>query len=150
VARTPFAVEVLTPEGLVFGGEAEMVSTRTEIGEIGVLANHAPVLAMLAPAELRLHLSENDIKRYAQGEGYLQVHSNRALVLVEDCIEPEAVDVAEQRERLQKAQAVIDEAGGGRPEEGADEEPSARLQRAYRDKRRAETFLRVAGEQSSA
>jgi F-type H+-transporting ATPase subunit epsilon len=146
VARTPFAVEVLTPEGLVFGGEAEMVSTRTEVGEIGVLANHAPVLALLAPAELRLHISENEIKRYAQGEGYLQVHSNRALVLVEDCIEPERVDVAEQRERLQKAQAVIDEAGRGPG--GGDEEPSARLQQAYRDKRRAETFLRIAGEQS--
>jgi F-type H+-transporting ATPase subunit epsilon len=147
VARTPFQVEVLTPEGLVFGGEAEMVSTRTEVGEIGVLANHAPLLAMLAPAELRLHLGESDVKRYAQGEGYLQVHSNRALVLVEDCVEPERVDVAEQRERLEKAQAVIDEAGGRRDDEG--EEPSARLQQAYRDKRRAETFLRIAGEQSS-
>jgi F-type H+-transporting ATPase subunit epsilon len=147
VARTPFAVEVLTPEGLVFGGEAEMVSTRTEVGEIGVLAHHAPVLALLAPAELRLHISESEIKRYAQGEGYLQVYSNRALVLVEDCIEPERVNVAEQRERLQKAQAVIDEAGGGRPEEEG--EPTARLQHAYRDKRRAETFLRIAGEQSA-
>jgi F-type H+-transporting ATPase subunit epsilon len=147
VARTPFAVEVLTPEGLLFGGEAEMVSTRTEVGEIGVLANHAPVLALLAPAELRLHISENEIKRYAQGEGYLQVHSNRALVLVEDCIEPERVDVAEQRERLQRAQAMIDEAGGRRTEDG--DEPSARLQQAYRDKRRAETFLRIAGQQSS-
>ena len=149
MARSPFPVEVLTPEGLVFGGEAEMVSTRTEVGEIGVLANHAPLLAMLAPAELRLHLSETEIKRYAQGEGYLQVHSNRALVLVEDCIEPERVDVAEQRERLQRAQSVIDEAGGRRPDEEEEGEPSARLQQAYRDKRRAETFLRVAGEQSS-
>jgi F-type H+-transporting ATPase subunit epsilon len=146
VARTPFQVEVLTPEGLVFGGDAEMVSTRTEVGEIGVLAHHAPLLAMLAPAELRLHLSESEIKRYAQGEGYLQVHSNRALVLVEDCVEPERIDVAEQRDRLEKAQAVIDEAGGPRDAEG--EEPSARLQQAYRDKRRAETFLRIAGEQS--
>jgi F-type H+-transporting ATPase subunit epsilon len=148
MARSPLTVEVLTPEGLVFGGEAEMVSTRTEVGEIGVLAHHAPLLAMLAPAELRLHLSESEVKRYAQGEGYLQVHSNRALVLVEDCIEPERVNVAEQRERLQKAQAVIDEAGGRRPDE-EEGEPSARLQQAYRDKRRAETFLRVAGEQDS-
>ena len=148
MARSPFPVEVLTPEGLVFGGEAEMVSTRTEVGEIGVLANHAPLLAMLAPAELRLHLSETEIKRYAQGEGYLQVQSNKALVLVEDCIEPERIDVAEQRERLQKAQSVIDDAGGRRPED-EEGEPSARLQQAYRDKRRAETFLRVAGEESS-
>ena len=48
MARTPFPVEVLTPEGQVFEGEVEMLSTRTEVGEIGVLAHHAPVLAMLA------------------------------------------------------------------------------------------------------
>jgi len=146
MARTPFEVEVLTPEGLVFGGEAEMVSTRTEVGEIGVLAHHAPLLAMVAPAELRLHIGESEVKRYAQGEGYLQVHSNRALVLVEDCIEPERVDVDEQRQQLERAQRVIDELGAGRPDEG--DEPSARLEQAYRDKRRAETFIRVAGESS--
>jgi F-type H+-transporting ATPase subunit epsilon len=141
MARTPFPVEVLTPEGQVFEGEVEMLSTRTEVGEIGVLANHAPLLAMLAPAELRLHLSEGDVKRYAQGEGYVQVHSNHALVLVEDCVEPDRVDTAEQRERLERAQAAIDSHGTGAEE-------TARYQRALRDKRRAETFLRVAGEDS--
>jgi len=141
VARTPFPVEVLTPEGQVFEGEVEMLSTRTEVGEIGVLAHHAPVLAMLAPAELRLHLSESDIKRYAQGEGYLQVHENHALVLVEECIDPERVDTSAQRERLERAQGVIDS-------HGADPEGTARYQQALRDKRRAETFLRVAGAES--
>jgi len=141
MARTPFPVEVLTPEGQVFEGEVEMLSTRTEVGEIGVLAHHAPVLAMLAPAELRLHLSESDIKRYAQGEGYLQVHDNHALVLVEECIDPERVDTSAQRERLERAQGVIDS-------HGADPEGTARYQQALRDKRRAETFLRVAGESS--
>jgi len=141
MARTPFPVEVLTPEGQVFEGEVEMLSTRTEVGEIGVLAHHAPVLAMLAPAELRLHLSESDIKRYAQGEGYLQVHDNHALVLVEECIDPERVDTSAQRERLERAQGVIDS-------HGADPEGTARYQQALRDKRRAETFLRVAGAES--
>jgi F-type H+-transporting ATPase subunit epsilon len=133
----------LTPEGQVFEGDVEMLSTRTEVGEIGVLAHHAPVLAMLAPAELRLHLSEGNVKRFAQGEGYLQVHSNRALVLVEDCVEPERIDTAAQRERLERAQAVIDEA-----REPSDE-ATARFHHAVRDKRRAETFLRIAGEASS-
>jgi F-type H+-transporting ATPase subunit epsilon len=143
MARSPFPVEVLTPEGQVFEGDVEMLSTRTEVGEIGVLANHAPLLAMLAPAELRLHLGEDDIKRFAQGEGYLQVHSNRALVLVEDCIDPERIDTATQRERLERAQAVIDEAR----EPG--DEATARYQNALREKRRAETFLRIAGDGSS-
>jgi F-type H+-transporting ATPase subunit epsilon len=145
VARTPFPVEVLTPEGLVFSGEVEMVSTRTEVGEIGVLANHTPLLAMLAPAELRLHVSEGEVKRYAQGEGYLQVHSNRALVLVEDCVEPERIDVAAQRERLERAEGVISGATDRRTDEP---EPSARVEQAKRDKRRAETFLRVAGDRA--
>jgi F-type H+-transporting ATPase subunit epsilon len=139
VARTPFQVDVLTPEGLVFSDEVEMVSTRTEVGEIGVLANHAPLLALLAPAELRLHRSESEVQRYAQGEGYLQVHANRALVLVEDCVEPERVDVAEQRSRLEAAEGTIAESRG--------DEDTARHQQALRDKRRAETFLRVADEQ---
>ena len=144
MARTPFPVEVLTPEGQVFEGEVEMLSTRTEVGEIGVLANHAPLLAMLAPAELRLHLSESDVKRFAQGEGYLQVHSNHALVLVEECVEPDRIDTSAQRERLERAQAAIDELHAP----GQEKEASARLERAVRDKRRAEAFLRVAGTES--
>ena len=73
VARTKFPVEVLTPDGEVFADEVEMVSTRTAVGSIGVLANHAPLLAMLDPTELRLYKSESDMVRFAQAEGYLQV-----------------------------------------------------------------------------
>ncbi|MEX0993563.1 MAG: ATP synthase F1 subunit epsilon [Solirubrobacterales bacterium] len=142
MARTPFPVEVLTPEGRVFEGEVEMLSTRTEVGEIGVLANHAPVLAMLAPAELRLHASETEVTRFAQGEGYLQVHDNHALVLVEDCVEPAAVDRDQYREQLTKAEQTIKEIG----HHSSEEQQEARFARALRDRRRAETFLRVAGE----
>ena len=73
MAHTPFAVEVLTPEGEVFDDEVEMLSTRTTVGSIGILANHEPLLAMLDPTELRLYKSETDVVRFAQGEGYLQV-----------------------------------------------------------------------------
>ena len=87
MAHTPFTVEVLTPEGEVFNDEVELVSTRTSVGSIGILANHQPLLAMLDPTELRLYKSETDVVRYAQGEGYLQVTGERALVLVEEAIE---------------------------------------------------------------
>src|ERR671922_682490 len=85
-------VRLLTPEGEVFTGEVEQVSTRTKVGEIGILANHVPVLARLVPTELRLHLDESETKRYAQAEGRLQVFANRALVLVGEAIEPEQLD----------------------------------------------------------
>ena len=52
--------QVLTPEGEVFDGEVEQLSTRTAVGEIGILANHAPLVGRLVPAELRLHVSESE------------------------------------------------------------------------------------------
>jgi F-type H+-transporting ATPase subunit epsilon len=87
-------------------------------------------------------MSETEVKRFAQGEGYLQVHSNHALVLVEECLDPSRIDVGVQRAELEKAQAIIDGAGGAEGEE------SVRTEHAIRDKRRAETFLRLAGESS--
>jgi F-type H+-transporting ATPase subunit epsilon len=89
-----FPVEVLTPEGEVFSDEVQMVSTKTTIGSIGVLANHAPLLAMLDPTELRLYRSDSDVVRFAQSEGYLQVSHNHALLLVEEAHEPGSLDAA--------------------------------------------------------
>ncbi len=84
MARTKFPVEVLTPEGEIFNEEIEMLSTRTAIGSIGILAGHEPVLAMLEPTELRLYRSETDIVRFTQDEGYLQFAENRALLLLKE------------------------------------------------------------------
>ena len=133
MARTKFPVEVLTPEGEVFSEEIEMLSTRTAVGSIGILANHEPVLAMLEPTELRLYRSDSEIVRFAQAEGYLQFAENRALVLVEEAIAPEALDRQTFQTRLKEAQQAVQEAEDG----------SERQQRAQRDVRRYEAFLAV-------
>src|ERR1700730_5300799 len=91
MAHEKFPAEVLTPEGEVFSEEIEMLSTKTALGSIGILAHHEPVLALLEPTELRLYRSESDIVRFAQAEGYLQFADNRALVLVEEEIQPDAL-----------------------------------------------------------
>ena len=129
-----FPVEVLTPEGEVFAEDVQMISTKTTIGSIGILAHHAPVLAMLDPTELRLYRSDSDVVSFAQSEGYLQVANNRALLLVEEAHEPGALDAAQLRDRLQQAERELDEAG----------EDSERRRVAERDKRRWEAFLRIA------
>jgi F-type H+-transporting ATPase subunit epsilon len=135
MARTKFPVEVLTPEGEVFKEEIEMLSTRTAVGSIGILANHEPLLAQLEPAELRLYRSESEIVRYAQAEGYLQFADNRALVLVEEAIAPEALDRGTFETRLAEARSAAE-----RAEEGSEEKA-----RALRDVTRYEAFLSVAG-----
>ena len=135
MARNSFAVEVLTPEGKVFEDEVEMVSTRTTTGSIGVLANHAPLMAILEPTELRLYKSDSDVVRFAQGEGYLQVVDNTALVLVEEAIAPDDMDRSAFEARLKEAREAVE-----RADEGSEERS-----RAEREVKRYEAFLAVGG-----
>ncbi|HEX5712651.1 MAG TPA: ATP synthase F1 subunit epsilon [Solirubrobacterales bacterium] len=127
-------VEVLTPEGEVFEGEVRQVSTRTEVGQIGILANHAPLLAALRPTELRLHVSDSEVKRYAQAHGWLQMFGNRARLLVEEAIAPEDLDAGTLKEQLSDAEQRL----------SASEEGSADHARAVKDRDRAEAFLAIA------
>jgi F-type H+-transporting ATPase subunit epsilon len=133
VARTPFKVEILTPEGEVFNDEVEMVSTKTSVGSIGLLANHQPLLAMLDPTELRLYKSESDVVRFAQGEGFLQVAGTHALVLVDEVFPVDELDAGEIRGRLERAEREL---------ENADED-TEEARAAARDKRRYEAFLKI-------
>lgn len=132
--HTKFRVEILSPEGEVFNDDVEMVSTRTSLGVIGILANHAPVLATLEPTELRLYKSDSEILRYAQSEGYLQVGHNHAMLLVQDAQTPEQLDANVLRERLAEAERELEQAG----------EDTERRRIALRDQGRWRVFLEVA------
>ncbi|MBA2637699.1 MAG: ATP synthase F1 subunit epsilon [Solirubrobacterales bacterium] len=134
MARSLFEVEVLTPEGEVFREEVEMVSTRTVVGSIGILAHHQPLLGVLEPTELRLYRSEGDVVRFAQGEGYVQVSEGRALLLVQDAVRPEDLDAADLRDRLGRSEEA----------EQAAEEGSEERRRAGRDRKRWQAFLQMA------
>jgi F-type H+-transporting ATPase subunit epsilon len=129
------SVDVLTPEGAVFDGDVQQLSTRTTVGEIGVLANHVPVLARLRPAELRLHMPDGEVRKWAQAEGWLQVFANHATVLVTEAIPPDQLDEGSLRSRIEDADQRLKES----------EEGSGAYQQAERDKERAEAFLAVAG-----
>jgi F-type H+-transporting ATPase subunit epsilon len=131
MARNSFPVEVLTPEGQVFADEVEMVSTRTTTGSIGIRARHAPLMAILEPTELRLYKSDSDVVRFAQGEGYLQVADNQALVLVEEAIPPDEMDRSAFESRLKEAREAFERA----------EDDSEEKARAEREVKRYEAFL---------
>jgi F-type H+-transporting ATPase subunit epsilon len=136
MARSKFPVEVLTPEGEVFQDEVEMVSTRTTTGSIGILAHHAPLMAILDPTELRLYKTESDVVSFAQGEGYLQVVDNSALVLVEEAHAPDELDRSDLESRLKETRDAVE-----RAEEGSEERS-----RGERNVRRLEAFLEVGQE----
>jgi F-type H+-transporting ATPase subunit epsilon len=133
MAHAKFPVEVLTPEGEVFSEEVEMVSTRTGLGSIGLLARHEPLLATLVPGELRIYRSDEEIVRFAQAEGYLQFIDNRALLLVEEAIPPDQLDREALQSKLADARGVAE-----RAQEGSEERASA-----LRDAARCEAFLAI-------
>ena len=134
MARTPFTVEILTPEGEVFNDEVEMLSTRTSVGSIGVLANHQPLLTMLDPTELRLHRSESEVLRFAQGEGFLQMSGTHALVLVDEVFPVDQLDRGTISDRLREAEERLERA----------DEDSEEARQAAREKRRYEAFSQLA------
>ena len=158
MAHTQVPVEVLTPEGEVFNGEVEMLSTRTTVGEVGVLANHAPLLATLDPAELRLHLSETEIEALRPGRGLPPgvrqpgaragrgVHRARP-----DRPRCAAGEAAQGRggARAIDQEALCKRVREARTTAERDEarQLTAEYDNALADKKRAETFLRLAGEQ---
>jgi F-type H+-transporting ATPase subunit epsilon len=134
VAYSKFRCQVLTPEGEAFNDEVEMVSTRTGVGSLGILAHHAPLMGMLEPTELRLYKTENDIVRFAQSEGYLQVAENECLLLVEDAIPPDQLNRSELEEKLRSCEQEFE-----RAEEGSEER-----ERHKRDARRYRVFIEIA------
>jgi F-type H+-transporting ATPase subunit epsilon len=132
--RHKLEAQVMTPEREVFSGELVQLSTRTTLGDVGILARHVPMVARLVPAELRLHLDEGEVQRYAQGEGWLEVFANRARVLVAEAVPPSELDARELRERLDEAERQLAEA----------EEGTAAHEAAERETRRLQAFLEIA------
>jgi F-type H+-transporting ATPase subunit epsilon len=134
-ART-FDLSVVTPEGAAYEGEAEMLIVPGDAGEIGVLARHAPLVAMLRAGEIRVKAG-GEWQTFAAGPGYFKVQQDRALVLVDDAVRAEEIDVAQARQEADEARALLERAEAA--EEGIDRwQAEQRL-------RHAENKIAVAG-----
>lgn len=123
-----FTVEVLTPEGEVFRGDVVSVSTKTVGGEIGVLANHVPILAALEPNLLRLQVSDSERVEFAQAHGIMQVFGNQAEILVEEAIPVDELDVASLEAQLEDARARASDEESGEAARAAAEKDLERIQ----------------------
>jgi F-type H+-transporting ATPase subunit epsilon len=132
-----FSVSVVTPEGPAFDGEAEMLIVPGAAGEIGVLARHAPLVAMLKAGSTRVHLGDGEVREFATGPGFFQVLEDRAIALVDDAVAAGEVDDARAQQQLDDAQAELDRVEAG--------ESTADKWQLEQRIRHAENQLRVAG-----
>ena len=106
--RRTFAVSLVTPEGSAFEGEAEMLIVPGQAGEIGVLARHAPLVAMLKAGSTRVHLRRGgEVREFATGPGFFKVEQDRALALVDDAVDAREIDVERAHRQLEEAQAEL-------------------------------------------
>lgn len=102
-----FDLSLVTPEGAAFEGEAQMLIVPGAAGEIGVLARHAPLVAMLRAGETRIRAG-GDWSSFATGPGYFKVQRDRALVLVDDAVRAEEIDVEQARREADEARARLE------------------------------------------
>jgi len=132
-----FPVSVVTPEGPAFEGEAEMLIVPGAAGEIGVLARHAPLVAMLQAGSTRVHTGDGNVQEFATGPGFFQVLENRAIALVDDAVAAGEIDAGRARTQLEEARAELERVEAG--ESAADR---WQLEQRIRD---AENQLTVSG-----
>ena len=107
-ART-FDLSLVTPDGAAFEGEVEMLIVPGADGEIGVLARHAPLIAMLKAGSTRVHVKrDTEVQEFATGPGFFKVEQDRALALVDDAVDAKHIDDDRAREQLEEAKAELE------------------------------------------
>ena len=136
-ARKSFEVSLVTPEGPAYEGLAEMVVVPGAAGEIGILARHAPLVAMLKAGSTRVHVGEGNVIEFATGPGFFKVEQDRALALVDDAVDAREIDAARAQQQLEDAKAELERIEAG-------ESDADRWQLEQR-MRHAENQLGVAG-----
>ena len=134
-----FALSLVTPDGAAFEGEVEMLIVPGDAGEIGVLARHAPLVAMLKAGSTRIYRDRDsqDVLEFATGPGFFKVEQDRALALVDDAVAAREIDDARAREQLEEARAELE-----RLERGESDGDRWQLEQRVRH---AENQLEVAG-----
>jgi len=105
--RRRFEVSLVTPEGAAYEGECEMLIVPGSAGEIGILARHAPLVAMLKAGSTRVHVRANEVLEFATGPGFFQVLDNRAIALVDHAVAAGDIDEAQARRQLEEAQEEL-------------------------------------------
>ena len=126
-------VDVVTPEGPVFEGEAEIVVVPGSAGKLGIMANHAPLVSSLKPGELHVTDMQGQRHEFATDGGFVEVRKNETLVLVGEAVPRDQIDAGEARARLERAQAQLEQARGGEGD----------LYRAEREAAFAEALVQV-------
>jgi F-type H+-transporting ATPase subunit epsilon len=106
-----FRVDVVSPEAVVWSGEAELVTARTTEGDIGIMAGHEPTMAALATGSAEIHAGTDKVTVAVHG-GFLQIYRNQVTLLSDraEIVEGDADAAREHAQALRQAEeTALDE-----------------------------------------
>ena len=103
---------VITPEEVIYDGEADLVIARIADGDIGVLVDHSPLVSTMEPGEVRIR-EDDEQHVYAISDGFFKVSENLVQVLVEEAVVPEDIDVDAAENRVEEAERDLSEVSEG-------------------------------------
>ena len=128
---------VITPEEIIYDGEADLVVARIADGDLGVLVDHAPLVSSLEIGEVRIREGEEQ-HVYATSDGFFKVSENLVQVLVEEAVSPDEIDVDAAGNRVEEAERELSEVS-----EDAEDRDRVRGE-IERRRRSGENLVRVA------
>jgi F-type H+-transporting ATPase subunit epsilon len=99
-------VDILTPERNVLQAQVDSVVVPAADGELGILAQHAPLVAELQPGEIRLRTG-NDTLLFAVSGGFVEVQNNHVVVMAETAEMAHEIDVERARQAAERAKAAL-------------------------------------------
>jgi F-type H+-transporting ATPase subunit epsilon len=113
-----FSISLTTPDGAVFEDEAEMVIVPGAAGEIGVLARHAPLIALLKAGSTRIYTDRAaaEVHEFATGPGFFTVELDRAIALVDTAVNVREIDVGIAEALLEDARTELERLDRGESE----------------------------------
>ena len=101
-------LEIVTPEGIAYSEDVQMVGLRSVEGQLGILPNHIRLMTRMLPGEMLVRKEGKD-NFLAVGEGLVEVTSDRVSILTDMAIAAESIDEAKAEEARQKAEARLRE-----------------------------------------
>ena len=100
-------VEIVSAEEDIFSGEAELVIAPAEMGDVGVMPQHTPLITRLRPGEVRLQTQGEEERFYFVSGGILEVQPHLVTVLADTAIRAKDLDEAQAREAKQRAEEAL-------------------------------------------
>jgi len=100
-------VDIVSPEGQLFAGEANMVFAPAIEGEIGIAPRHAPLLTILNAGVVRVHVDGQDEQTFYVGGGALEIQPNKVSVLADTAARARDLDEAAASAAKQAAEEAV-------------------------------------------